>query len=117
MSVVPSCVLERVLSYFHVQNKYEIRDSVYCRVPTKNLINLKVRKLLLLEYIECTFWSHNRLKHFLKHFWSTRALVYILRYLGYMTLVPSQKVDKKLTFPSQQNNRKYTSMVIQRKKA
>ena len=33
-----------------------------------------------------------------------------------MTLVLSQKVDKKLTFPSQQNNRKYTSMVIQRKK-
>ena len=33
-----------------------------------------------------------------------------------MILVPSQKVDKKLTFPSQQNNRKYTSMVIQRKK-
>jgi len=32
-----------------MQNKYEIGDSVYCRVPTENLITLKVRKLLILE--------------------------------------------------------------------
>ena len=65
--------------------------------------------------MKCTFQSQIRLKN-LNSFQCTRALANILQCLGYMTLVPSQKVDKKLTFPSQQNYRKYTSMVIQRKK-
>jgi hypothetical protein len=56
-------VLEITAGFFSMflwAKKYIIRFSAHCRVRTKKLINIKVRKMSILA-MKCTFLGQNRL--------------------------------------------------------